>query len=178
MDDSPYRAPDTQDGTTDYSKAIAQDVRGIQIVTAGLMMGACFIMVIMLFNNRGALGTEPDIASRIGIAFAATMFLLHVIVPGVMRGQQLAQINPQKIRDADALERFGLLVGVFRSTHIVACAMLEGAAVFNLVMYMVTKYAGNLAAAVLLILCIAARFPTQNRITTWIRNTADEIAMR
>lgn len=178
MDDSPYRAPNTQEGATDYSAAIAGDIRGMQIITAALMMGACIFMGITLFNTQGALGTEPDITSWIGIGFGILCFLLHLIVPSVMRARQLAQIDPQEVRSADDLGRFGLVAGVFRGTHIVACALLEGGVFNNLVFYMTTDFVGNLGAAVLLILCIAVRFPTEARVMTWVRNASDEIALR
>jgi len=43
---------------------------------------------------------------------------------------------------------------------------------------MVTTFAGNIGAAMFLILVMAARFPSRERITTWINDISHEFAVR
>lgn len=176
MSDSPYRTPEASDSVSD-GPDISADVREIQIVTGGLIMGAVFFMGVALVTNEGELGMEPDFLFYAGAAFAATAFMAHVIIPMVMRRQQISQLDKAQLRDGELATRMTLLLGVYRSTHIVACAFLEGAAFFNLIGYLLDSFVGSLAIAVFLILCMAFRFPSEDRIRSWVRRVAEEAAL-
>jgi len=176
VDDSPYRFPHSADSALD-GLDISVDVRSMQIITGVLMMGVVVFMLITLVMNKGAFGTEPDILFFAGAIFAASAFLAHLIVPMVMRRQQVAQIDQTELRDGDAATRLKLLLPVYRGTHMVACAFLEGSAFFNLVGYMTEQFAGSLAIAAFLLLCIAFRFPNEDRIRMWVRRVAEEASL-
>jgi hypothetical protein len=56
--------------------------------------------------------------------------------------------------------------------------MLEGAAFLNLVCFIVSGFAGNLIAGVVLIGLIAMRFPTASKLEFWVQDRTREIEMR
>ncbi len=180
MDDSPYRTPaNTIDGA-DISDGpdISGDVRGMQIITASLMMGVMAFMGVALVMNEGELRSEPDLVSWVGIGFATIAFVAHVVVPTMMRREQIAQLDPQEVRNADSDTKYRLLIPIYRSTHIIACALLEGAAFFNLIAYQTEAFMGALGVAMFLALSIGARFPTEPRIRSWIRHITEEMQWR
>ncbi len=95
-----------------------------------------------------------------------------------MRRKQLAELDPEQIRTADLATRCQLLLGVLRSTHIVACALLEGAAFLAVIAYMTEGFIGSLGLVLFLVLSLAARFPTKSRMLAWVRQTSEEIELR
>jgi hypothetical protein len=59
--------------------------------------------------------------------------------------------------------------------------MLEAGAFLNLVLYMVTKYAGHLVAAVVLVVLIVIRFPSVSfgqPVEFWVQDRIREIELR
>ena len=59
------------------------------------------------------------------------------------------------------------LLGLYNTRTILGGAMLEGAAFFALVTYMVERDPVGLAGAILLILGVALHFPTRSRVIRW-----------
>ncbi len=174
MTDSPYRAP----GSTEDAPDISGDVRGMQIVTAGLLIGVTAFMVIAVVMTGGQFDTEPEFMFWFGLGFAAISFVVHLVVAAVIRRQQLALLKPEDIRGLDADVQPERLIGIYRGTHIIACALLEGAAFLNIICYLTEGFVGSLGVALLLALCILARFPTAPRIHSWIKNAAEDVALR
>ena len=55
--------------------------------------------------------------------------------------------------------------------------MLEFAAFMNLLFYLLTAYVGNLAAASVLVVVLALRFPTVSAAEFWVQDRIREIEL-
>ena len=140
---NPYSTPDNRD-TAQESLNQKREVRGLQIITAGLAGGVLFFMAVTLFTNEGDISGQPDVVSWMGLVMACMMFVSHLILPNVIAGAALKKIDPTELQNADAEQKFAMLLPAFRTRHIIACAILEGAAFFNLIGYLLNQFAGNL----------------------------------
>jgi len=174
---NPYASPQ-QDSGIEPSAVRSQRLRGMQIIVFAMMMGTLTFLGVTLMLNDGAIDGEPDILSWVGLGFAGLMIVVHWAVPGIVAKTALSQVDSEAVRDADNDGRFEMLSPVYRTRLIIACAMLEGAACFNLVAYMTTPYLGNLIAAVVLVIMILVRFPTLSRVEFWVQDRAREIEMK
>lgn len=174
---NPYSAPEN----SEYAQAPADQalaVRTLKIITIAMAAGVLVFMAIALVTNQGALDGDADILSWIAIGFAGLMFVNHLVIPGVIATASLGKVSTEQIREADEATRFSLIFPTYQIRHIVACALLEGAAFFNVVAYMMEPFGGNLAAAGILIALIAVRIPTVSGVTFWVQDRAREIEMR
>jgi hypothetical protein len=59
---------------------------------------------------------------------------------------------------------------VYQTLLIIRCAILEGAAFFCLVSYMLERQPITLAATGVLLLLLLAQFPTTSRVAVWVEN--------
>ena len=66
----------------------------------------------------------------------------------------------------------GNLLFLFQTRHIIGYAMLEGAAFYNLIAYMIERQQVNLAMVGLLLGAMFVKFPTYGRLEGWV---ADEM---
>jgi len=174
---NPYSSPE-QHGFTVEPQYAVQGIRSLQIITIALLLGVLFFMGICLVMNEGALDGNPDIISWIGLGFAGLMIVNHLVIPNLLSKTALASITGEQIREADDAKKFELIFPAYRARHIVAVAMLEGAAFFNLVAYMTSKYLWNLVAAVVLVMLILAKLTTATTAMFWVNDRAREIEMR
>jgi hypothetical protein len=139
---------------------ITAPLRAMQIVAGALMAGVVFFGVIVIVN--GSLNQPPKagILSFIGVGFAALMFVLHLIVPGIMaKNVKLESTGTSEV------ERW---CGMYQTKMIIAFALLEGAAFLNLVACMSEHNWWSLAVAGGLVLIMAVQFPTRTRVEQWI----------
>ncbi|APZ93868.1 hypothetical protein [Fuerstiella marisgermanici] len=174
---NPYASPDPQ-GNTESSEALKQNVRGMQIITFAMVMGATIALGIMLAVNGGKVDGEPDFLAWFGLGMAAFMFAQHLIIPPTIVNNQLKGLTAESLKTSSDDEKLMAVLGPIRGGHIIACALLEGAAFMNVVFYMATDYIGNVIAAAILTLLIVLKIPTvfgmQNKVTDRLR----EIEMR
>lgn len=173
---SPYSTPNEQ-GPGESAFFIAANARQLQIVTVAMAMAVLVMTGVFLGINQGELKTEPEFLSWIGVGMAVMMTFNSLVVPRIVATTTLKKIDSNQLRDATLEEQFALVSPAFRSRHIIGCAILEGAAVLNLVFYMITSYVGNVAAASVLLIFILMRFPTASRIEFWTQDKIRELDM-
>jgi hypothetical protein len=144
---------------TDSRHIIDQRLRVMQIVAASLAMGVAAFAVVVL--ALGALNEPPsnEIIAYIAAAFAAASVVAQLIVPDALAAAAL-KANPK--RDAETV------CGVYQIRMIIALALLEGAAFFNVVALMIAHTWWSLAIAGSLLLLMLARFPTRIRVEHWM----------
>lgn len=174
---NPYASTDSEQSGQPSAKR-TEMLRRAQIVSAALMIGAGSFMGVALLLKSDEITDQPDIVALVGVVFSAGMFLMHFVVPNIVSAGLLKQINTAEFRRAEEEYRFELLFPAFMTRQIIACAMLEGAAFLNLACFIVSGFAGNLIAAVVLIGLIAMRFPTASRLEFWVQDRTREIEMR
>ncbi len=155
-----------------------QAIRAMRIFVFAQVMGVVSILGIALLVNQAGINGEPDILSWFGLGMAVLMVAGQFVIPNFSASAALRQISGEQIRNADDDQKFELISPAYRTRLIVACAMMEGAAILNLVAYITGEYLGNLIAAVVLAAMIAEKFPTQSKVEFWVQNRAREIEMR
>lgn len=143
-----------------------------------MAMGVLVFLGICLVMNEGVLGEKPELLSWIAIGFAGLMFLQHLFIPGLVAKLTLNRISGDDMRSADDGGKFDLVFPAYRLRHMVACALLEGGSMVNLVAYLVTDYAGNLITACVQLTMMIIRFPTGTRVQFWTQDRIREIELR
>lgn len=172
---NPYAYTTTDDPAQQV--VIRQAVRGTQIITGAMCMGVLVFLGIALWLQGASLDGEPDLLSWFAVGFAVILYINHLAFPRIVQAGELKKLSAAQMKEADAASRWDLLFPIFRTQHIIACAMLEGAAFLNLVAYIVEPFVGNLAAAVLLLVLIALKIPTETRLQFWVQDRVRELEL-
>lgn len=173
---SPYSTPENQD-LGEYSHQVQSDVRSLQMITGAMAMGIVTLTGVMLTLNDGELVMKPETLSIVGIIMAAMFVMNSLVIPNLIVSSQLKKIDSSQVRTAAPQEKYAMVSPAYRIRHIIGCALLEGAAFFNLVVYMLTSFAGNLGAASLLLVVMLLRFPTASRINSWTQERLRELEL-
>ena len=143
-------------------------VRVAQIVTVALVLGASSFMTFALLMNDGNLEFDFSNLAWFTLGFAALAIVLHVTIPPFVAHRALAEIDFEAFAAANDDGKFERLMPSFQSQHIVACALLEGAAFLNLALFQTNPFVGHLVAAAVLIGLIIVRFPTLRSVQAWM----------
>ena len=157
---------------------LAGPVRVMQIIVFALTMGLFFFLAIVCLAAPGGMGgvfgALPMLTS-VGLGLAVTMIVVRWIVlqvatanarRGILRGASDANRGKSSTEQPD--RTVGQLVAFYQTRMIIGAAMLEGVAFFLLVAYMVEHSPWSLVAAIVMILGVAAHFPTQGRVAEWV----------
>ena len=171
---------------------IARRVRTSQIIVGAMVAGLLvFLVVVLVVIQQGFAGVpeRAPILTYLAIAYVLSAVLARLIVPNLIVGRARRNIiqgtwqvplpDPQQSRYSKTMQaqsaRFieqtgdaGQLSVVFQTRTIVAGALLEGAAFFALISYMLGRSPLALILAVFLILGVAAHFPTRSGVIHWI----------
>ena len=154
------------------------EVRVAQIITIAMMAGVLAFAVVAAVMRRFQFDGQPDFLNWIAIGFAGVAFVLHYVVPGILVGTSLREIAPSDLTDSDREANFHRLFPLFQTRHIIACALLEGAAFFNLFAFLQSGYLWSFVAAGVFVVLMATRFPTQASCEEWISDRVREIQER
>ena len=161
-------------------------VRTVQILNGAMFAGVLMFLLIVIFvrssGKDGLLSGKPlSLAAPVplvGVVMAIICPLLASVVPGlVVRNARRAiasgtwkppqgnsQPGPAPASDA------GRFLAVYTTQRIIALALLEAAAFFNLVAFMIEGQALSLVLAAVLLGCLLIGFPTPGRVAQWVDN--------
>ena len=170
---NPYASPE-QSNDSPASATFIQDVRGAQIVTAAMAIGASTILGVMLVVNKGAIDGQPDVLAWIGVGIAVVMFTANLVISS----SQLNLLSTESLQQLSIEEKSEAVVGALRGRQIKCCAMLEGAAVINCTAYMIEDWIGSVAIAALLIVIIVLKIPSVAGMQNKVADRLREIEMR
>jgi hypothetical protein len=161
-------------------KYLSTIARTLQIIVGALAMGVwMFAGVVLLLDidlqDEGQ-PVEPFLA-YLAAGAAIVAIVAWGIAPGMIasrmreaivagKGDQLT-LKPYA---TDDLGDAGPLGGVYQVRAIIGAAILEGAAFFNLMAYMLEGQLINLAAAGVLVLIMLCAIPTYGRVESWVQN--------
>lgn len=144
------------------SPALQQELLTMQIITIALVMGVVFFAGIVVFI--GGLNGPPtgQFMAILAAGFAAIMTVLHFVVPPIFARSAVDGISSK----AEPT----VWVGVFQTKTIIAMALLEGAAFFNLVCCIIEHNWWSMTIAGGLVAIMLIGFPTRSRVEHWIEN--------
>lgn len=135
--------------------------RVAQIITIALTMGPLmFAGVALMVRARQPPQDTP--LEIIGLGMGAIALALRAVLPRLFTAAAL-----RKIVTVDPADFRVQMAPVFLMRCILVSAVLEGAAFFNLVAYMIGGHWSNLGMAGAMVVVIAAAFPTQQQFELW-----------
>lgn len=155
-------------------------LRSIQLIIASLLAGvAAFTAIAIYLRASGTVSgeREPPTITYIALAFAVVEIVVSVFLPRATTTRNRTEIARGTWPSASGRPRMpaplpttdaGKLALVHNSQLIIGCALLEGAAFFLLIAYLLEGQYVALIAALLLGAAITFRFPTQPRHSAWI----------
>lgn len=186
----------SETSNVDAEPLIRQTVRTSRILAAAMMMGVSTFLVVALFvvqSQGGGRGlddpppgqpAEPAEAPRpieevpllpmLAAGLLAALGPLSFFLPNMIRSAGVKQVatgswkSPPDSAPAMASET-GQLLGVWQNGQIIGLALVEGAAFFGLVTYLVTGHWLGLAVGVIGLGLLAAHFPSDDRLRNWLR---------
>lgn len=153
-------------------------VRGMQIIAAAMMAGVLSFFGVVLVTTQGEiLGTQaPELITILAAGFGVIAIVNHFVIPRIIAGSQLKQIVSKGLSELDETTKSNQVCGIYRSGLIVALAMLEGAAFFNLIALMIEKSVVSLGVAILLLGFMVLRFPTRDKVSFWVQDKLRELS--
>ena len=168
--------------------------RTMQIIVAALAAGVgTFFAIVLISSPKGqpAAGApvEPLIA-YLAAAFALAAIIVWAVMPRVIAGRIRQAIVDGKPVPAAGLsgnlpmtdERLQIspLVTMYQTPLIIGSAILEGAALFNLIAYMIERQQMSLIVAGALLLLMLSQIPTVSRLEAWVEGelaTIDQLRL-
>ncbi len=160
---------------------IAQAVRTMQIIVSALAAGVLMFLVMTLIIPAKDAPAEPFLA-YMAVGFAVMAFAGWLIVPGIIANQARRSLAEGRVPQPTAQSEIppevgvvGHLVSVFQTRLIVGSALLEGAAFFGLIAFMIERQFLALSIAASLLLIIVSQIPTRNRVENWVTREIENI---
>lgn len=148
--------------------------RTMFIIWFALIMGVVTfgVVVVGILGKDEAPGDGLPLLTYVGLGATAVMLVLRTFVPDLvgrnMFNQAMERIKTENIQDED--EVLATYDQIFMTRLIVGLALLEGAAMLNLVAYMTESQVLSLVAVGILLLVMIASVPTKSKLEAWIRN--------
>ncbi|MGE3314623.1 MAG: hypothetical protein AB7O26_05855 [Planctomycetaceae bacterium] len=152
------------------------NIRQMQIVVFALLCGVVMFGLITMFLTWGQAPGDAlvaYIAAGFG-AFAIPMsFILLVVVANGAVKSVLAEARNNDYREMVA--SVDKLAIAYKTKLIISVAVLEGAAMFNLVAYLLERQAASLLFAGVLAVIMALLFPTPVGVQDWVQRRFNEL---
>jgi hypothetical protein len=162
----------------------AEQLRVLQIIVLALSAGCgVFGVIVILLRIGQPWNSDFSILTLAALAFGVMAIFFRLVVPPLMVVQgrkiifrRLIESGPEKDgKNLDPLGQLdanaaGQLFGLLTTRTIIACALLEGAIFFLLVVTLVEYSLPTIVMAALLWLLLIAHFPTRDWAERWIGN--------
>lgn len=157
--------------TPEQKSTIAAAVNVQRIILLALVAGpASFLVFVAVQGGEPAPNAEHGLA-RWAAVTGALAFFGSLILPAIMAAQFRRGISYPQVRQSIAANGGDPTNWVLAGLHsrvIVRAALLEGAAFFNGMAYMIERQPYSIAVAVALLVCIAATLPFRRSTEEWI----------
>ncbi|MEM6393811.1 MAG: hypothetical protein AAF797_13640 [Planctomycetota bacterium] len=135
---------------------VAQQLLMNKIIAGALMVGVVLITATLVFVNGGK-SASFGVLSAFGLVVGFACLSASLIVPGIVARSPATEGGSEDKSDTDRrMERFGVSV-------VVRYALLEGAAVLNVVLFVVEPWWPQLGVVALMLVVMAMNFPTESR---------------
>jgi hypothetical protein len=168
-----------------WRDALPKKVLVLKILVGALFSG-CLVMLAVMLGVSASFDPSPDleILVYVGLAVAAAALFARAVVPALLlaagRRSILAKLRKEaenrsegtRSPDFDALENEAAnhLAAMLHGKTLVGAAILEGAAMLSILLYLFVRSPISLAAAVVLAFSILLSFPTFGRVSAWIED--------
>jgi hypothetical protein len=157
------------------SDRVRGHVRTMQIICGTLAAGVVtFLVVVLVINGLPNAAAKPGVVTYISAGFFLVMLVVAMIVPRSIVQSQIAHIArgtwkpPEQLpANYDVTSESAKLLIVYQTHMIVRLAMLEGAAFFALVAYLLEEHWLALGVAICALALLLSQFPTRGRLENW-----------
>jgi hypothetical protein len=151
-------------------------------ISAALIGGVFVFLAIVLFVVKSDPPQGSPLLTCIGLGFGALALVFAFIVPVFVGGTiKRALVDgrrvelPAQYKAPAEVGIIGNLLFLFQTRLIVGYAILEGAAFFNLVAYMLERQDVNLAMVGLLLGAMLVKFPTRGKLVSLLTDETRSI---
>jgi hypothetical protein len=157
----------------------------MQIIAGALIAGvvtfggvAGFIVFgqapVILKNGQPQLAPQnpPDIVVYMAMAFAVIAVVMSFVVPNLIAAAGVKGVA-KMAQDGTATgpkELFGRLLGLAQTKMIIAMVLVEGAALFNLIAFILSKSIVSPVVVGGLLFVMAIHFPTKMKLAKWLED--------
>jgi hypothetical protein len=149
----------------------------MQIIVGALALGIVNFLLVIVFAIKPQAQQNPigqSLMTYLAVAGAVLAVLASIFIPFLlaapMRKSALDASAGSKATGSKDETNIGPLAQMYQTQLIVRCALIEGAAFFSLVAYMLEGQTTALATAGVLLLILLAHFPTRSRLEAWIES--------
>ncbi|MEZ6115277.1 MAG: hypothetical protein R3C28_01690 [Pirellulaceae bacterium] len=150
----------------------------LPIIYISLITGISIFAGFTLFVRRDDPWGQAELLGYMGLAFAFVIIVLHLIVPSFVSATNIKQLDREAFLALAADQQDERLSVIYQTSKIIAGALLEGGAFFNLIAFLTEGGAINLLMAGVLLLNLILGFPTPKRIDHWLEDQKSLIQMR
>jgi hypothetical protein len=158
--------------TDDERAYLARAALTMQIIVGALAGGVLSFFCVVLVLGQQQPGPPPDepMLTYMSIVTAFVAIAVAMIFPGVVIRNQRQSIQAGKSKPPEAARELGPLVAGYQTALIIRSAILEGAAFFCLVAYMLERQTLSLFGAGMLLVFLLGGFPTRSKLEDVIEN--------
>ncbi len=155
----------------------------MQFIAGALIQGVVVFLVVVLFFLPAPPNRLAIFNPYVGLGVAVLAMLMSLFIPRLILVSTKKSLV--KGRPIDLPKQFGEtgnvgflapLTGLFQTRLIIAMALLEGAAFFNLVSYMCERQTMSLAVVGMLLLAMVLNFPRRRGLEAWLAEETKSIA--
>lgn len=159
---------------------IGRMTRAMQIIVAALACGVMSFLGVVLFVIPAAAPGDrllTYISAFVGFLAPVTATFVPRLIESIQReaiaAQRATASNAPYI--SESLREMTALVGGYQTRLIVRCALIEGAAFFAIVAFLIERQVLSLAVAGALLLAMLSCFPTRWKVEEAVENERREI---
>ncbi|MEQ8634402.1 hypothetical protein [Gimesia maris] len=143
------------------------------VIWLALIMGVVtFGMIVTFIGLKEEPGKGLPVITYLGMGLAALMLVLRMIIPNMIARNQFTQAMQEAREEGnqDEEQMLGTFYQIFMVRMIIGLALLEGAAMINLVAVMIENQKLAFIPVAILLLVMIASMPTKSKLDGWIRN--------
>ena len=164
--------------TDEQTSALDQRKWVMLIIFGALFFGVLVFSVVSLIvrinGGEEVFNMEVGFIAKLGIAFACLVLIPSFVVPVFVRRSTMKEVSKKFVgRFAEPGAAAHCFAGI-QTSMIVGLALLEGAAFFNLIGYLIEGSVGNIFAVAVLLTVMFIRIPLPGRVEQWVSNMLDD----
>jgi hypothetical protein len=154
---------------------LRQILTNTRIITAALINGVIVFLIVVIFVMKGEAKPAPQVHTYLSFAIGIAALVLSRIIPNLVgrsieraliEGKQVAL--PPQLKTPAEVGIVGNLAFLFQTRMIVGLAILEGAAFYNVLAYMLERQQISLVMVGLLLAAMLLKFPTRGGLESWL----------
>lgn len=140
----------------------------IVIIHIALAMGVLIFGGVIYWQHSPGSMSQLELLTMMGFAVAAGAVLARSVVPPLLANAKVAQVARRDTADPEEDRRN--LLGAYQASAIIAAALLEAPAFFNIFAYMMEQNPLSLVVAGALAAAILASIPSSGALDNWLEN--------